>query len=125
MHRFALFGFPDHLAIGDRGAAFPQAFDQPLALVEIVPEIMRIKPLHLLLGVAEQLPDAGIVEQQPAILVDDVETSRTMVENFPELALMLGALCFALPQFRDVVNPGNALATYKADMTAAIGYLRV
>ena len=111
--------------IGYPTTAFPQAFDNAPALIEIVPEITRVKPLHFLLGVAEQLPDLRIVKEQPAILVDHVEPGGTTVENFPKLTLVLGTLRFALPQCRNVINPGNALAASEANVTAAIGSLRI
>ena len=96
MHRFAAFGLPGHLVIGDAAAALPQAFDQALALVEVVPEVTRIELLHLLFGVAEQFADPGIVKQQPAIFIDDVERGGAMVENFTELTLVFGALRLSL-----------------------------
>ena len=96
MYRFAAFGLPDHFVIGDAAAALSQALDQALALVEIVPEVPRIKPLHLLFGVAEQFADPSIVKQQPAIFIDDVERGGAMVENFTELTLVFGALRLSL-----------------------------
>src|SRR5471032_2792884 len=111
--------------IYDVFAALPQAFDDPGALIEIYPKIAGIEPFHLLLTVAEQLPDPGVVKQQQTILVDNVKAGRAMIQNFPELTLVLGDLSLALPQRGDVVDPQHAFTADETDVTAAIGGLRV
>jgi len=66
-----------------------QCFDDASALVEILPEFPGIEEMQLLFGVAKQLANARVVEQQPAVLVDHIEPGRTVFENLPKLPLVL------------------------------------
>ena len=67
------------------------------AVVEVVPEPPRVEEVHLLLVIAHELAQARVVEQQPPVLVDDVEAGRAIFEDLAELALVLGDLGRALP----------------------------
>ena len=71
--------------------------DDARALVEVVPEPAGVDELHLFLVVAQQLAHAGVVEEQPTLLVDDVQAGRAVFEDFAELAFLLGDLRLALP----------------------------
>ena len=42
--------------------------------------------------IAEQFAQPRIVEQQPAVLVDDPQRRRTELQHFAELTLVLGGL---------------------------------
>src|SRR5215203_4977544 len=102
-----------------------QAFDDAAALVEVVPEPARVEEHELVGVIAEQLAQAGIVEQEPPVLIDDVERRRAVFEDLAELALLLGDLRLALSQRGDVIHPENALAPQKADVPAAVCHLDV
>ena len=94
MHRFAVFGFPerprDCNAVRGLRAGFRSGGSRSS---RSTPETRAYRNrFHLPLGVAEQLPDPGVVKEQTTILVDDVQAGGTMIENLPELPLVLGAL---------------------------------
>ena len=71
-------------------AALAQRLDDPGAMVEVVPEPLGVEEMQLLLVVAQELAQARVVEEQPPVLVDDVEAGRAMFEDLAELALVLG-----------------------------------
>ena len=65
------------------------------------------------------------MEQEPPVLVDDVERGRAIFKDLAELALLLCDLRLPLSERGDVVDPEDALATQKADVPAAICHLDV
>ncbi len=125
VHRLAVLRLPGHLLVQELAAALAQAFDDAGALVEVVPEPARVEQRELVGVIAEQLAQAGIVEQKPAVLIDDIERRRAIFEDLTELPLLLGDLRLALAERRDVVDPQDALAADEADVAAAVGDLGV
>ena len=61
-----------------------------------MPEPLRVEEVHLLLVIAHEPAQARVVEEQPPVLVDDVEAGRTIFEDLAKLALVLGDLGRAL-----------------------------
>ena len=59
-------------------------------MIEVVPETLRVEEVHLLFVIAQELAQPGVVEQQPPVLIDDVEAGRAIFEDLAELALVLG-----------------------------------
>ena len=84
-----------------------------------------VEELQLVLAIAHELAKTGVVEEQPPILVDDVQSGRAVFEDLAELAFVLGNLCLALPQRRDVVDPQHPFAAEEAHMPAAVCHLDV
>src|SRR5829696_492206 len=125
MDRLALFRLPDHLLVHELAAALAQRLDDPGAMVEVVPEPLGVEEMQLLLLVAEERAQSGVVEDEPPLLVDEAETRGAVLQEIVELALLLGDLRLALAQRRDVVDPQDALAADEADVTAAVGDLGV
>ena len=125
IEQLALLGLPDHLLVQQLAAARPQQLDYARTMSEVVPEPLGVEQFQFLFLVAGQFAQAPIVEQEPPILVDDAHRSRTIVENFAKLALLLGDLRLVLRQRGDVVNPQHALAADKTDMPAVVGDLHV
>ena len=61
-------------------------------LFEVVPELASINAVELVLSVSKQLAQPRVVKQQPAILIHDQQRSRTELQDFAKLALVLGGL---------------------------------
>ena len=61
-------------------------------MIEVVPETLCVEEVHLLFVIAQELAQPRVVEQQPPVLIDDVEAGRAIFEDFTELALVLGDL---------------------------------
>ena len=81
-------------------AARPQQLDDARAVSEVVPEPPGVEQLQLVLLVAEQFAQPPIVEQEPAVFVDDAHRSRAVIENFAKLAFLLGDLRLVLASAR-------------------------
>ena len=94
--RPALFRLPDHFLVQELAAALAERLDDPGAMVEIVPEPLGVEEMQLLLVIAEELAKAGIVEEEPPVLVDEAEGGRAVLEEIAELAFVLGDLRLAL-----------------------------
>ena len=92
---------PDRFLVEELTAALAQRFDDPRPLREILPEQPGIEERKLLLLVAEKRAEPLIVEEQPAVLVDDQEGGRAIFEELPELTLLLGDLGIAGRQLGD------------------------
>ena len=60
------------------------------SMIEVVPELSGIEEMQLFLAVAKQLANTRVVEQQPAVLVDNVQPGRAVFENLAKLAFVLG-----------------------------------
>ena len=73
MDRFALLRLIDHFLV-QHLAALAQGLDDPRPVVEVVPELPCVNAVHLLLVIAEQLTRTCVVEEQPPLLVDHVQT---------------------------------------------------
>ena len=69
-----------------------QMLDDARALLEVVPEHPRVDEMQLVLAVAEHFAQPRVVEQQPAVLVDDQQRRRTEFQHFAELTFVLGSL---------------------------------
>src|SRR5215213_10136177 len=65
------------------------------------------------------------MEQEPPVLIDDVERRRAIFKDLAELALLLGDLRLPLSERGDVVHPEDALAPQKADVPTAVCHLDV
>src|SRR5215211_6624432 len=65
------------------------------------------------------------MEQEPPVLIDDVERGRAIFKDLAELALLLLDLRLPLSERGDVVDPEDALPPQKADVPAAICHLDV
>jgi len=61
-------------------------------LFDVVPKLASINAVELILPVSKQLPQSRVMKQQPPILVYDQQRSRTELQDFAELALVLGRL---------------------------------
>src|SRR5215212_2487333 len=60
-----------------------------------------------------------------AVLIDDIQTRRAIVQNLPELTLMFCTLRLTVPQGGDVVNPKHTFTADETDVSAVIGSLRI
>ncbi len=65
------------------------------------------------------------MRKQSTLIVDNDQRGGAVVQDFPELALLLNDLRFALGQRTDIVDPAKSLAAGEADMPASIRDLNV
>jgi hypothetical protein len=57
-----------------------------------VPELASINAVELVVFVSKQLAQSRVVKQQSAILIHHQQCSRTELQDFAKLALVLGGL---------------------------------
>jgi hypothetical protein len=67
----ALFGLPDHLLVQQLAAAVPEEPDDPVPMVEVLPEPFRIEELQFLFFIPQQLAQTPIVEEEQSFVVND------------------------------------------------------
>ena len=68
-------------------------FDDPLALLEVIPMHTGIAEVELFLAVAENFAQARVMEQQATVLIDDQKRRWTKIEYLAELAFVPAASC--------------------------------
>ena len=95
VEELAALGAPNHFLVQKLPAAVAQRCDDPGTLFEVVPELAGVDAVELVLRVSKQLAQPRVVKQQPAILVHDQQRRRTELQDFAELALVLGGLSIA------------------------------
>ena len=88
----AVLGPPDRLFVQQLPTPFAQQRDHSRALLAVVPEYAGIDAVEFFLAAAEQLAQPRVVEHQPSVVVDDHQLCRTELQQFAELALVLGRL---------------------------------
>ncbi len=87
-----LLRFPDHFLVQELPAAFAKRFDDPVAVLEVGPKPFGVEEVQLVLVVAHELAQPCVMEDDPPLLIDDVERGRTMFQDLAELPLVLGHL---------------------------------
>ncbi len=95
VQKLPLFGLPDHLLVQQLAASVSQRFNNPSSLLEVVPERAGVNVIDLLLRVPQEFPQARVMEEQTAVLIDDYQGRRAEFEHLAELALLLGDLHFS------------------------------
>ena len=62
MNQCALLGSPDHFFIQNLAATSPQLFDDPFALIEVMPKQTSIEEMKLALAISEYFAQTGIMK---------------------------------------------------------------
>ena len=92
IQELAALGAPDGLLVQKLPAALVQQRDDLRTLLAVVPELAGVDAVELVLLIAQEFAQPRIVEQQPAILIDDQQSRRAELQHLAELALVLGRL---------------------------------
>src|SRR5262249_5073267 len=82
----------EHLLVQQLATALVKLLENVRALVEVVPEDPGIDQIEFCRLIAEQLAQGAVVEEEAPVFVDNHERRRTVLQNFSELARLLGRL---------------------------------
>jgi len=93
MNQCALLGSPDHFFIQNLAASNPQLFDDPFALIEVMPKQSSIEEMKFALAISKEFAQARIVKQEPAGLINDTNRGRAELQQLAKLTLVLGSFC--------------------------------
>jgi hypothetical protein len=80
-----LLGFPDHFFVQHLAPGFPQAIDDPSAVLQVLPKKLGVEQLEFRILIPEQLTQAPVVEEQTSLLVHDDQAGGAIFEQLPEL----------------------------------------
>src|ERR1700736_5163092 len=93
MNQRALLGSKDHFFIQNLAASSPQLFDDPLALIEVMPKQTSIEEMKFALAISKDFAQTRIVKKEPPAVINDTNRGWGELQQLAQLTLVLGSFC--------------------------------